>query len=269
MDLTPLPTTPASAIANSEAVRPRFRVLAVAVSDTKRVEILNDLNRVVRAGGEALLVVSDRELWEPIGPKITVIDLSRASEREGLNRIAGMSPGRVAALGLGMAAIGSRSMSRAAIGLGVATAAAIKRPGSRRPPWWGAWKRTGLYRDTRGWSTWLALKHRLREIDLDTLDYVIYREVDAWSVVWNLSQRKPELAVGFSVNRDRLAAFSEEMEAYRATLIGARERRIRRRSRTRRLARRAYGTAPARAAAKALPAGLRERARRGLNYSKP
>ena len=100
-------------------VPPRRRVMAIGWDPTKRVALLNPLGVVVRAGGEAVLMVSGRGEWEPVHHRMKVIHLREQELRSGPNRLVGYRPpgcrpsgSWVAARGAGCRTIADRAHGR-------------------------------------------------------------------------------------------------------------------------------------------------------------
>ncbi len=234
-------------------VPPRRRVMAIGWDPTKRVALLNPLGVVVRAGGEAVLMVSGRGEWEPVHHRIKVIDLHEQERRSGPNRLVGLPPARLAALAAAGLLLGGRGVVRSLTGLTV-VAAVIWLPGNRRAPWLDHWMNTGIYADLRGWTLWRAARRHLATVEPMALDEVVIRNMNCQPVAWQLLRLNPAIRVSSNIDRAALAEFSTARQAW-AEQIAARNGR---RTLTRSALRRAR-----RLVKRALPAPVTRRLRRG------
>jgi hypothetical protein len=239
---------------------PRYRVLAVGVNPEHRVVLLNQLLAVLAVGGEALLVVAGRADWEPLSPRITVIDVASDSQRCGLNRLARLTPTRllVAAAGATMS-LRARGPIRTVVGVVLTVTALGVRPGRRTSPWWPRWTRSQLAQDSAGWAMWRALRPHLDQVAPQSLDEILFRDVLAWAVVWQLARLNPRARVGTSVDGPAVDEFTVRRSAVLAASPAGRRQLARERRRAALL--RVTRSRPGRLVRWALPASAVRRAK--------
>jgi len=151
------------------------RVVAVAVTPRRRKVVLQLLDGVVRAGGEALLVTADGGRGDKPVAGVIHLDLLGDERRWGPNRLLAVDPRRVAA-------------------------ALTRRP---RPqgaaPGWRRWVASRPYRAVRYWVLWRVVRHHMAVLRPDQVSHVLVVGVESWPIAWHLLRSSPGASIGFSV----------------------------------------------------------------------
>lgn len=195
---------------------PAFRVLAIGWEPAQRLVLLNDLLRVVRAGGDATLITVDVGAWGPIHPSIKVIDAGTRERTAGPNWLISMPPRRwVAAAGSVSAALARPGLKRTPMGL-TGAAWALGAPHREEAPWFEHWIGSSTYRDIRGWVLWRAVRRDIASIKPTTLDVIILRDPACWSIAWQIAKNNPDVQITASVDRAGLEAFAQSRQDWMA-----------------------------------------------------
>jgi hypothetical protein len=193
---------------------PAFRVLAIGWEPEQRLALLNDLLRVVRAGGDATLITVDVPAWGQIHPAIKVIDAGTRERTAGPNWLVSIPPRRwAAAAGSVSAALARPGVTRTPVAL----TGAVWALGARHreeAPWFEHWLASSTYRDLRGWVLWRAVRRDIASITPATLDVIILRDPACWSIAWQVAKMNPQVVVAASVDRVALTEFHEHRERW-------------------------------------------------------
>lgn len=199
------------AVGDSEPVR---RVMAIGVDPQQRVALLNQLNKVVAAHGQAVLLVPDAADWLPVQQKIQVVSLAATEPVAGPNRLLSLPAGRWLGVAVGLGLALRPPASRRLTGLLLA-ATLLKAPARRRAPWTRAWLTGRVYQDLRPWVLWRAARPLLGDIEPETLDEIIQRDPACWGITWHLVRLNPAIAIGSSPDPLALAAHAERHAEWR------------------------------------------------------
>lgn len=193
---------------------PTRRVMAIGVDPKQRVALLNQLNKVVAARGEAVLLVPDAAEWLPVQPSIRVVSLAATEPQSGPNRLLTLPIGRWLGVAVGLGLAVRPPASRRLTGVLLA-AALLRAPARRRAPWTGAWFASRVYADLRPWVLWRASRPLLADIEPGTLDEIIQRDPACWGITWHLVRLNPAIVIGSSPDPVALAAHAERHAEWR------------------------------------------------------
>ena len=161
----------------SSPLHQRPRVVAVAVELSRRNGVIQSLNRVVEAGGSALMITAEGVgRSEELLDGVEMLDLAEAERRLGLNAALARDP--------------SRWLLRAQ-----------GRVPPRGPsPAWAWWSTSKPYRMIRPWTLWRALRrHELDRVRVDEVDHVIIVHQNSWPIAWQLRRRNPLISIAYEV----------------------------------------------------------------------
>lgn len=166
-------TVGATADTTARARRPR--VVAVCVVPARRAHAVNQLRRVVEAGGSALLITAEGSVPKGLPPGVEAIDLAADERRVGVHPLLTRSPVRLA----------RRLAGRRGGGASAA---------------WRAWSGSRPYRAIRPWVLWRALHRRLDEVGVQDLDHVVIVALECWPITWQLCRRQPRATYAWEVS---------------------------------------------------------------------
>jgi hypothetical protein len=157
----------------------RPRVIAAAVEPARRAAVVAVLNRVVEAGGSALLVTADGGGRSPgLSAQVETLDLVAGERRLGLNRLLVRDPARL------IARITRRPAPKGAA------------------PAWARVSGSKPYRMLRPWLLWRVLRHRLSEVRVGDVDHVIIVHQNSWPIAWQLHRRNPAATIAYEIPDD-------------------------------------------------------------------
>lgn len=173
--------------AGTTAVRSRPpRVVGVAVSARRRAQTVRMLARVVRGGGEALLVTADGGPSGVGRDGIERLDLLAGEQHWGVNRALAVDPRRAIARLLG-------------------------RRGRRGPsPLWRRWVTSPPYKVVRQWVQWRVARRHLDVLRPGDVTHVLIVGVESWPITWHLLRASPQATVGFDLPAAVVEALRED-----------------------------------------------------------
>src|SRR5450755_236032 len=165
-------------MAEPRPVAGRPRVVAVAIGWAHREVTIAKLNRVMAAGGTALLITAEGGERPPeLAAGVETLDLQSAERDLGLNRLITRDPVRLVRRAQGKPVEG--------------------------PSW--AWARVSVskpYRLLRPWLLWRTLRRRLAMVRPDELDHVLIVHQNSWPIAWQLHRLNPGVAVSYEIPDD-------------------------------------------------------------------
>ena len=162
-------------MAESQPVPGRPRVVAVAIGWAHREVTVAKLNRVIAAGGTALLITAEGGERPPeLADGVDTLDLQSAERDLGLNKVITRDPIRLVRRAQGKPVEGQS---------------------------W-AWARVSVskpYRMLRPWLLWRALRHRLAAVRLDELDHILIVHQNSWPIAWQLHRLNPRVTISYEI----------------------------------------------------------------------
>jgi len=162
-------------VAEPQPVPGRPRVVAAATERSRRDRTIAKLNRVVAAGGTALLITADGGERSPeLADGVETLDLQAAERSLGLNKVITRDPIRLV----------RRAQGRPVEG----------------PSWaWARLSSSKPYRMLRPWFLWRALRHRLSVVRVDEVDHVLMVHQNSWPIAWQLHRLNPRVTISYEV----------------------------------------------------------------------
>ncbi|HEX2807932.1 MAG TPA: hypothetical protein VHN80_17360 [Kineosporiaceae bacterium] len=162
-------------MAELQPVVGRPRVVAAATQPARREGTIAKLNRVVAAGGTALLITADGGERPPeLADGVELLDLQAAERALGLNKVITRDPMRLVRRAQGKPIEG--------------------------PSWaWARLTSSKPYRLLRPWLLWRALRHRLRVVRVDEVDHVLIVHQNSWPIAWELHRLNPKVTISYEV----------------------------------------------------------------------
>ena len=167
----------------------RARVLVIALDDHRLAQMVNDLGRVARAGGDALLIRRDRSGWPDLPRGVQVFDTSQ--------RYASTLP--IAPLAANPRWVAARLAHRSGP--------------TRMAPWWPRLARTRAMRSVLPQMDWAVVRrHYLDAIDPESLTQIIPTTAAAWPIAWHLARLSPQADLRSGLDREALSGSAADAE---------------------------------------------------------
>jgi hypothetical protein len=158
------------------------RVLVIALEDHRRSQMVNDLGRVVRAGGAALLIRRDSDGWPDLPRGVRVFDTAARY----------LSTMPIAPLAADPRWAAARLLGR--------------RRSVRTAPWWPGLRRTRAVQAALPQLDWAVVRrHYLAAIDPGTLTQIIPTTTAAWPVAWHVARLSPNADLRSGLDREALS----------------------------------------------------------------
>ena len=182
-------------MAESQRVAQRPRVVAVAIGWAHREVTIAKLNRVMAAGGSALLIMAEgADRPEELADGVELLDLQSGERNLGINRLITRDPVRLLRRAQGKPVEG--------------------------PSW--LWARVSVskpYRMLRPWLLWRTLRHRLDLVRLEQVDHVLIVHQNSWPIAWQLHRLNPAVTISYEIADDLFTRYGLPVPAvYRPVL---------------------------------------------------